>query len=1095
MRTSKLLWVLFLSVLVCSQLWAYNNGSGSFRQVYYAGTAHTLGYYYDDGAPRVGHWQGTISSSDWIGPWAGYGDPTTSIGFPSSSWDYQYKYNEYGEGMVVYGTTLLDFAIAFNGSGDPRVMCTRYNLQGGSFIDCKDLVPLGTSHSQSDHGGYGIAAAERFGTVYAFTSTFTLVSDDVGHTFTQLLPVVDGLSDYEPMDAVTFYPAEGAPQIFIALSKRSSKTAAFVIWDVSTPLPLPSGAIRTLPGNGTDVYFQCGATMLGTAATTSTFSRCSLSAGSKNPCVQMILIGSPNGPNGVDNYVKRFEYDTVTDTVAGKGSCDEASDNLGYRAWPWFTTETGTSSDGSKLTVQQQRFVVNFRKQKESSREGFAIPSDFLVPKNHDSGNYGWQGTPTNTAGGDPDDTAEDLATWKNYWSLIGVVLGPPPFRLNGLDPVNQISQVQSLSNVFYGIDDSTQIKQSSSWANSILFSSGTEGKVGLGEEDNMTGGKFGFDMTYKQGWESKNSTTTTSSKNIDMTVGTQIEENPDWGTHGYAFFSVPVLLTQDTMVYAYDYVLNPNPDPNHPELDGTLLGQDLITTVAATTGTVPPVGIKMVKFELENPVADPDDPAMFLTFRQPFHNSTDLDAWHNDVCWEKTTMPDWTVILGTTTHGGDFVDQLEVGAETVQFVTSAKNTDTSGQTGAIELKESATLFSRLHLKGFNETLTAGQNSEWSTFTTTESDYGQNLKIAMDLAISGCPGNNPDWVKEITIQPYLLKATNTYNAPWIPVNYSQTTPWCITWYVLYALMCDGRTIGQSPAAAELQGQIGGGGSGAEGGAEALALKLSRFSLKGGHMSWKKSDGSLRPIPMTADTFDPALGATLTLNSHVVEAKSSFGKWTKEGQVWKFKTKDSAKSDRITLKLDFGGGTWSLEGEKLPLTEHFREFDDHVKVVLKVNEMYSFRFDADAAVKGDWEVSLPRTNEQKLEVTKYSGTFGWSDHEDKVVLEGKLPKTLDRFGDMSFVFNGHQRDIPLLGLEDFQKAFTKGKVLEYKEGGTHVVVDFGKKKWSAQFKRDQFDRTMAPRSGGAKVSVKVGGSAWYEREIQDFKSAMKLSFKS
>ena len=238
-----------------------------------------------------------------------------------------------------------------------------------------------------------------------------------------------------------------------------------------------------------------------------------------------------------------------------------------------------------------------------------------------------------------------------------------------------------------------------------------------------------------------------------------------------------------------------------------------------------------------------------------------------------------------------------------------------------------------------------------------------------------------------------------------------------------------------------------------------------------------------------------MGATIKLNAHAFAANPSLGKWTREGQIWKFKSKGSAKSDQVTLKLDFGDRTWSFDGEKLRLSEDFKVSDSHATVSLCVNQKYTFRFDVEQdVVQPQWELSLGRTDPRKLEVTKYSGSFGRPGSEDKILLEGTLPQALDGFGDLSFNLNGHQRDIPLLSLDGFQKALERGKELVYKEGGTHVVVDFGKRKWSAEFKKDAFTKLMAPRWGRARVAVKVGGATWYSQEHAIPVYTTKLSYK-
>ena len=155
--------------------------------------------------------------------------------------------------------------------------------------------------------------------------------------------------------------------------------------------------------------------------------------------------------------------------------------------------------------------------------------------------------------------------------------------------------------------------------------------------------------------------------------------------------------------------------------------------------------------------------------------------------------------------------------------------------------------------------------------------------------------------------------------------------------------------------------------------------------------------------------------------------------------------------------------------------------------LTVNGSYAFRFDADQEVKTEWLLELPRTDDQQLEVTKFKGHLGWSDRKDEVVLEGRLPASLAVFGDLSLVSNGEQRDIPLLSLKGFRDALARGREVVYKSDGTKVVVDFGKGKWSAEFRDVDVHRLMAPRWGGVRLAVKVGGRTVcsVEHPIVDF----------
>jgi hypothetical protein len=161
--------------------------------------------------------------------------------------------------------------------------------------------------------------------------------------------------------------------------------------------------------------------------------------------------------------------------------------------------------------------------------------------------------------------------------------------------------------------------------------------------------------------------------------------------------------------------------------------------------------------------------------------------------------------------------------------------------------------------------------------------------------------------------------------------------------------------------------------------------------------------------------------------------------------------------------------------------------------LTVNGLYIFRFDAEQEVKTEWRLVLPPTDDRALEITRFEGHAGWADRKDRAFLEGRLPSTLSEFGDMSFVINGRQRDIHLLALAGFRDALLRGKQIVCKSGGAKVVVDFGKRKWSAEFEGEGFHGLMAPRWGGARLGVKVGGQSLYAKEqaVTDFHTELKF----
>ena len=565
MRARVLVSLFLFSSLAYTAVWA-NNANGAVRGVSYGGKLCYLSSFMGTNN-QVGFFQETVDTDNWMGPWTQYPDPTATIKLPKD-WSFQNRtfQNEYGQGVVLFGAQLINVAIALDSKGNPWVVVTRYDLTKNEFLDCRGVLQL--DYTRND--GYGVAATALNGNVYVFTGRFTLVSED-GYNYSQLSAVADGLSDYEAMDAVTFYPPEGPSKVLIAFSKRNSNDkAGYVIWDGST-LPMASSAFRTI-GNDNE-WYQAGATMLGTVKATQKYG-CDFPSGNKHACVQLLLTAQSNFLPGSGWYVERYEYDTTTDTLQAMGRCPLTTPLIQFRAYPWFQT-TPDSPDLGEFYVQEQLLVLNIwvcSGVNDCSGwhwNNFPLPSDFMVPQNQDTalGGYGWQGLPTSTVVS-PQTPPDDIATYTTYWSLAGVVLGPPPFKTNG---IQDSFELHDLSNVEYGMDSQNSLTHTVSWANSTMFSCQTEMKVGLGKKAGISSS---FDLTYKQGWEGKNKDTTTYGGSISTILGTESESDPDWGTHGYAIFVVPLLLTQDMAIYAYDY--------DFTTQTGTPLDQDLTTIVQA---------------------------------------------------------------------------------------------------------------------------------------------------------------------------------------------------------------------------------------------------------------------------------------------------------------------------------------------------------------------------------------------------------------------------------------------------------------------------------------------------------------------------------
>lgn len=1082
MRKLVTIFLLLGFLAVWTSTWASTNlNQGAVRGVAYAGKVHYISDDWDGNSPAMGYYYESVDTKTWDGPWFNQSSPKATKKFPSG-YNSQYPsngLNEFGQGVALYGALLINAAVVLDGKNKPSVLLTTFDLDQQEFLDCKILCPLGYTNSK----GYGIAAAVLNNTVYIFTRNFVLTSTD-GHNYTQsTAPLVDDSSGYEPLDAVAYYPPNAAPQVLVIFSEYAfsdTTRAGYVTWDGSSTLPMPASYIIPF-GNQNSSNYLSGALMLGTVKKTG--SPCDFPSGSTHPSVQILLYSYTPGAGAGEVYaLERYEFDTTTGSYGGitsSSTCHLTSGLTLLRVFPWV--ETTTDAD-TGFYVQEQLIVVNvcacagIYNCNDAASYNFPFHSDFMVPQNNDPDGYGWQGTPSYTLCSTPQEcTSDEMVQFRNYWTLSGVVLGPPPFALNGIDPTDS-TKLTALANVTYGKSSSDTIQHTTSQSNSVMFGMDAEVKAGPSKE---AGSLFNLDLSYKHLWGGKTSEATSYSAGISTIMGTMDEGSDDYGTHGYAVFVAPILLTQVMELYAYDYVF---------EGTGTPLGQTLMTTVQAPTtpdGTAPGINVVTKYFSLQDPGGKQDEVPGLMTMQvdpdtkvpYTFPNSTDYDGWYSQV-WEKDNAP-WKVLYGTGSYGGTQVSTLSLGGATdITFTTKATTTTTTSYSNAISVSAGVPFSQKIFLKGLDEKLTAGYDCEYTNETSDESAINENIVLSLRMQIDcNPPGAYQEWM----VQPYLLQATE-YSTPWVPQGYALSLPWCIAWGVV-GTPCTGGQAGVSPQPEEIRGTVAGGtGNG-------------NYSIERAHLAWVDGTGDLKPIPLTADTFDPALGATLELNQHLLSATSSAGRWTRKGQVWTFKSKGSLGRNLITLALDFGAGTWSFDGEKLSLTSSFKPSDAHVTAMLNVNGLYRFRFDAEQEVKSEWQVSLPRTDEKRLEVTRFEGRMGWSDRKNRVLLEGRLPATLAAFGDLSFVFNGHQRDIPLLSLENFARARARGKQLVYKSAGTKVVVDFGKRKWSAEFEGQGFHRLMAPRRGNARLEIKVGGTTVYAKEqpVTDFRT--EFTFKS
>ncbi len=1032
------------------------------RAIYWGGQIH---YMSIDSNHKVDHMAAAVASgSGWKGPWD---DSTvkTTASLPSGykRQDENYSYGE-GQGVVVFGSLMIHYAVVWNSSSQPRLVATRYDLSAvttsgtkGAFVDttARDIFGVPNTGAKA----YGVAAVVFQGKIYLFASDYILISEDGVNYQLQTAVLANGLTGYNAVDAITYYTSSGTPNIMVLFLKQGDGGAILGRWDGLATLPLPSWSVLSVPGDQYGDPYHAGGLLLGTSSTSSS-SDWKFNTGQKHLCVQTFLVGTKNGWG----WLYRYEYDIETDQLSAGGGFKLQNAFYRMRIFPWYELTT----DSMGRSVQKQSLGVNFYQCNQPactshSWQCLVLASDYLVSTNKDpstGGGYGWKGIPTSTFSGTP----EEQAVRRNYWSLVGVVLGPSPFAENG----KEAFEIAETSFIDYGIENENSIEHKSSWAQTYMVGSATEVKEGLPKK---VGLKQNVDVSYKWGTMGSQTDATTNTTKASFIMGTKDEAEGNFGEHGWAVFSAPTLLSQVGEIFAYDYSLTAS--------TGTDLHLRLPSVVQAgpASDSAPvPLTVLSQYFKLDDPGGADDQIAGMMSGLPSYPLSTDLEAWHL-YDWVNSANGRWQVLFGPGgISGGTAISPLSQGnTGSRTFGTSTTSISTLGSTSAVSVEAGVGISGKIKIVGFSETLKAGYDSEFETETTTETGISQDIKIEWGMTTMPSACTAADCVKKMTVQPYLLKAL-TADAPWIPAGYALHLPWAMTWWVSSYEYMDGRKGGVSAMPTSVGGTV----TGVAGEVRGSGAR-SNYDIDGGHLAWTNADGTKTPIPITADQFQPKRGASVFIGQRQVMATPNTGRWTRSGRVWTFKTAKSAARDIFTLTLDFEKGRWGFAGTKMTLSEHVRAGTSNIRLGLKVNGLYRFTTDIAHDMALTWDVRPAASDATLLQLTRFTGTHSTITGDGNVSLRGTLPAAMAGFGDVSIVMNGHQVDFPLLSLDGAQNAFEKGKVLIYQEEGKQFHVDFAKKTWTAKLSGKGFHFTQIPREGKVRLAIKVGGQIWHQQD--------------
>jgi len=881
-------------------------------------------------------------------------------------------------------------------------------------------VPAGATNS-------GCAAAVLNGAIHVFHSGGTFTSRD-GRNWACKLPW--GLS-WSPgiFDAVTFYPPGTAPAsiMIVYIDPFGGKLSSKVF----------DGDKFTNQQKLTDTEgFLNGNLLLGTSL-----------EGAKSQCIQLYSLGrfSDRGWGAV----QRWEYNLSNTSWTLSGNMQTIVSAVpSFAAAPWFGTVD------TKGTMQMYHTLYYFSPT-GNAYETYLFRSDFMVPKNYDS-QWGWKGAPTPTQGATGSDDMSKIL--RQYWTLIGVVLGPPPFVLNGETYKRSIDEYSSVE---YSSSQSQSVTQTNESDSSLMISSETEAKTELGP----VGAKFTIDAAYGHGLTSKIGDTSTVTVHTGYTFGPVDEQDvASVGTHGWAVFNAPVMIVQCYELYAYDYDFTTG--------TGTYLNQDVYAISVGDMKT------QTAYFELANPsngsIQD------LFSGMGPFPKSTDLKGWLGKN-WNDTNN-NWEVVVGDKTNPS--MGTLNLGVATDQAYTQGtKHIESEGGSNSVSLSAGASFKFDIGLIGIKETLKVSGDFKWTYGTETETAIDKTVRAKLGIPIPTCTPETKDRIKTLTIQPYWLRA-KTDSVPWVPPGLKGQRPWALTWNVLQYTTCGGNRGGVSLGPLRTNGRVVGPGTIGGGGIQAASSSGgSSYEVEGGSMVWVDAEGNQEPIPMTADDFNPTIGAKVSINGHEFLTDSSRGSWRRKGNRWIYETDRSVNEDRFELKLDFTTHKWTFEANKAFLHDHIPPCEDDVTLILVVNDKYTFVSHVNHHIDSDWEhENIAVEGTEKMRIATLSGSYKSASDKGYLRLKGRLPENLDHFGDMTISVNGFERSFRISQVKNFIQKLMKGGSITHREKGAYIRVNFKKKTWEARIKEGLFHPSMVPNNGKLRLIIRVGGEVWLDKTM-------------
>lgn len=1025
-------------------------------------------------------------------------------------------------------------------------------------------VAKGSAHTDTAAKGWGSGAAITvFGNqLYVFTDNGVYTSGNgTLWTYHNRPFSINALHEaqHEPLDAVTLNTPDGQ-RILIVYGYISGQKYYYdhldaVDWNGQFNSPTSTSQARIYNCTNGCAYDpnDSGLYDLGQGASGRWVGRVSLSVGTKaqgnagddndlaagelKPTVQLFGQTSESFTSSHHNPARHAEY--VYTTVAnGWGTWKWDGTRVKYfdhvnpslMVYPWSAFQCDSTHFDSSYPRQGMRQYIallggfNWWK----TETPFAFASDFLVPQHLRNTACTYKdpndGKTTNTP--PPAGVENNTDTKSNYWTLVGVVLGTPPFSRNGTtDP----TVIKDLSTVRLAQDWTKSVETTTEMENTLSVSVGHKITAGLFDMLNVS---KSFDASYKHTWEKESGSKSTVKISIDHTYGSgTVASEAALGTIGWLVISAPHVYVQNWTVYGYDYQVNSS-------AAGTALsfvpGVDCSQPSSAcldlqTVSTKGSPDYKDMYFDLRDPSASGhlfDGMGSFGyqdIYREPENEdywlsptnrlTSEVLNWQYDERWETRAGDGGTTYYPCPVgyDGCNSITKLLASSgshDASTYTLEKENMTGSGHTNEVHLERGASIGGELKLDGFSmgaeNNISVGYEGKfsWNTKTTT----GTGTVVEAGQLVPACALTETDCHRYINVRPYWLHAVASHAAngdiPWIPSRFWNQTPWCLTWQITDTCMVGDKNCeldvamtgdaglkgfsGTALPPANAFGRIVNGSGGSDGGA-----RYSHYVVHGGRMSWVNAGGGEHRIPMSADEFVPSKGVTIEVAGGSWSSIGN-GSWNRHGDVWTFQTNPSAKPG-VTLSLDFGSATYDLNIQNADLNGRILAGVTKARLVLGVNQLYKFYTVLNHDIDIAWQWSKPPIDDKTMHVTSSSGRYGSATQSGKMTIAGTLPANVLDFGDIEIDVNNHPYIVRLMTMDGFQEAFDTGGVFRYSKHGLILVIDFGNKTWSATFNQKAFHHLLSPRWGKMRSRIQVGGVPWLREDnpIVDYSANLTL----